>query len=166
MDAANSERARAGFPRQAGGFHAAKLAACIAWARSHSLQALPFAGACCSPEMASLAGRREGGGWPGPALPHCSPRQADLLIVGGTITQRLAPVLRQVYEQLQAPRWVMAVGACACSGAPYDNYATLPGLEALLPVDIFVPGCPPRPEALLDGLARLQARVRNERTSR
>jgi len=143
-----------------GGFQATRLEAALAWARSRSLHALAFVGACCSPEITPLSAAHGDLARRGFLLPGYSPQRADLLLVGGTLTRRQAPVLQRLYAQMPEPKWVMAFGACACSGGPYDNYATLPGIDHLIPVDIFIPGCPPRPEAVLDGLARLQERVR------
>ena len=99
----------------------------------------------------------------GALLPRFTPRQADLLMVIGTVTMRQAPILKRVYDQMAEPKWVMAFGACTCSGGPYNNYAVVQGIDTLIPVDIYVPGCPPRPEAVLDGLIKLQARVQQER---
>ena len=95
----------------------------------------------------------------GAALPRFSPRQADLLMVVGTISHRQAPILKKVYDQIAEPKWVVAFGACTCSGGPYNNYATVQGIDTLIPVDLYIPGCPPRPEAVLDGLIKLQAKV-------
>ena len=95
----------------------------------------------------------------GAALPRFSPRQADLLMVVGTISHRQAPILKKVYDQMAEPKWVVAFGACTCSGGPDNNYATVQGIDTIIPVDIYIPGCPPRPEAVLDGLIKLQAQV-------
>ena len=99
----------------------------------------------------------------GALLPRFTPRQADLLMVIGTVTMRQAPILKRVYEQMAEPKWVMAFGACASSGGFYDNYATLPGIDRVIPVYVYVPGCPPRPEAVLDGLMALQRRIQREK---
>jgi NADH-quinone oxidoreductase subunit B len=99
----------------------------------------------------------------GAALPRFTPRQADLLMVVGTITHRLAPVLRRVWEQMADPKWVVSFGACTSSGGPYNNYAVVQGIDTIVPVDAYIPGCPPRPEAVLDALIKLQDRVQNER---
>ena len=137
----------------------------LGWARSYSLFLYPFVTACCGMEFMSAAGPRYDLDRFGCALPRFSPRQSDLLMVVGTITQRQAPILKKVYDQMAEPKWVMAFGACTCSGGPYDNYATRQGIDrGLIPVDIYVPGCPPRPEAVLDGLLKLQARVRVRRS--
>ena len=144
-------------------FRTTRLEAVLGWARSHSMFLYPFVTACCAMEYMSLVGPRHDLDRFGCALPRFSPRQADLLMVVGTVTQRQAPILKRVYDQMAEPKWVMAFGACACSGGPYDNYATLQGIDRLVAVDIYVPGCPPRPEAVLDGLLKLQARVRAEK---
>jgi len=135
----------------------------VQWARKYSFFPYPFVTACCGMEYFSVAGPRYDIDRFGAALPRFTPRQADLLFVVGTITQRIAPVLRRVYEQMTEPKWVVSFGACTSSGGPYDNYAVLQGIDRIVPVDIYIPGCPPRPEAVLDGLLKLQYRVQNER---
>jgi NADH-quinone oxidoreductase subunit B len=126
----------------------------------------PFASACCAVELASTAGPRYDLERFGGSLPRYSPRQSDLLMVVGTVSQRQAPILKQVYDQMAEPKWVAAVGGCTCSGGPYDNYATVQGIDTIVPVDVYIPGCPPRPEAVLDGLLKLQARVAVEQVPR
>ena len=101
---------------------------------------------------------RFGAGWP-----RFTPRQSDGLLVVGTINQKIAPILKRVYEQMCEPKWVMAFGACASCGGPYDNYAVVQGIDKIIPVDIYVAGCPPRPEAVLDGLLKLQAKIQNQK---
>src|SRR3984957_19072814 len=144
-------------------FVATKLADAINWARKYSFFAYPFVTACCGMEYFSVAGPRYDIDRFGAALPRFTPRQADLLFVVGTITQRQAPILRRVWEQMAEPQWVVSFGACTSSGGPYDNYAVLQGIDRIIPVDLYIPGCPPRPEAVLDGLIKLQYRVQNER---
>jgi NADH-quinone oxidoreductase subunit B len=129
------------------------------WARKYSMFLYPFVTACCGMEFMSVAGPRYDVDRFGCALPRFSPRQSDLLMVVGTITHRQAPILKKVYDQMAEPKWVIAFGACTCSGGPYNNYATVQGIDTLIPVDVYIPGCPPRPEAVLDGLIKLQARV-------
>ncbi len=137
--------------------------AVVNWSRKYSMFLYPFVTACCGMEFMSVAGPRYDLDRFGCALPRFSPRQSDLLMVVGTITHRQAPILKKVYGQMAEPKWVFAFGACVCSGGPYNNYATLQGIDTIIPVDIYVPGCPPRPEAVLDGLIKLQARVQIER---
>jgi len=98
----------------------------------------------------------------GAALPRFSPRQADLLLICGTVNQKIAPVLRIVYEQMCEPKWVIALGACASCGGPYDNYAVVQSADLAIPVDVYIPGCPPRPEAILDGIMSLQAKIQKQ----
>jgi NADH-quinone oxidoreductase subunit B len=135
----------------------------IGWARKYSIFPYPFATACCAMEFMSLSMAPYDIDRFGAALPRFTPRQADLLIVIGTVTIRQAPILRRVYEQMAEPKWVMSFGACASSGGFYDNYTTLPGIDRVVPVDVYVPGCPPRPESVLDGLMMLQKKIQNER---
>ena len=144
-------------------FLTTKADAVINWARKYSMFLYPFVTACCGMEFMSVAGPRYDVDRFGCALPRFSPRQADLLMVVGTITHRQAPILKKVYDQMAEPKWVMAFGACTCSGGPYNNYAVVQGIDTIIPVDIYVPGCQPRPEAVLDGLIKLQARVQAEK---
>lgn len=140
-----------------------RLDRAIGWARKYSIFPYPFATACCAMEFMSLSMAPYDIDRFGAALPRFTPRQADLLIVIGTVTIRQAPILRRVYDQMAEPKWVMSFGACASSGGFYDNYTTLPGIDRVIPVDVYVPGCPPRPEAVLDGLMMLQKKIQNER---
>ena len=135
----------------------------IGWARKYSIFPYPFATACCAMEFMSLSMSPYDLDRFGALLPRFTPRQADLLMVIGTVTMRQAPILRRVYEQMAEPKWVMAFGACAATGGFYDNYATLPGIDRVVPVDIYVPGCPPRPEAVLDGLMALQRKIQRSK---
>ena len=152
------------FLRQGGdSFLTTRAEAVMNWSRKYSMFLYPFVTACCGMEFMSVAGPRYDLDRFGCALPRFSPRQADLLMVVGTITHRQAPILKKVYDQMAEPKWVMAFGACTCSGGPYNNYAVVQGIDTLIPVDIYIPGCPPRPEAVLDGLMKLQARVQVER---
>jgi len=144
-------------------FLTTKADAVINWARKYSMFLYPFVTACCGMEFMSVAGPRYDVDRFGCALPRFSPRQSDLMMVVGTITHRQAPILKKVYDQMAEPKWVMAFGACTCSGGPYNNYAVVQGIDTIIPVDIYVPGCPPRPEAVLDGLIKLQARVQAEK---
>jgi NADH-quinone oxidoreductase subunit B len=140
-----------------------RLDKAIGWARKYSLFPYPFATACCAMEYMSLSMSPYDIDRFGALLPRFSPRQADLLMVIGTVNHKLSPVLKRVYEQMSEPKWVMAFGACAASGGFYDNYATVQGIDRIIPVDVYVPGCPPRPEAVLDGLMELQGRIARQK---
>lgn len=140
-----------------------RLEKVVGWARKYSLFPYPFATACCAMEFMSLSMSPYDIDRFGALLPRFSPRQADLLMVIGTVNHKLAPVLKRVYEQMAEPRWVMAFGACAASGGFYDNYATVQGIDRIIAVDVYVPGCPPRPEAVLDGLMELQGRIARQK---
>jgi NADH-quinone oxidoreductase subunit B len=133
------------------------------WAQKYSLFTYPFATACCAMEFMSTMGPRYDIARFGAEFPRFSPRQADLLIVIGTITERQAPVLRRVYDQMADPKWVMAFGVCASTGGFYQNYTVTPGADQVIPVDIYVPGCPPRPEQVLDGLMALMNKIQGHR---
>lgn len=142
-----------------------KLEAINAWGRKFSFFQYPFVTACCGMEFMSVAGPKYDLDRFGAALPRFSPRQADLLMVVGTISHKQAPILVKVYNQMAEPKWVFAFGVCAVSGGFYDNYATVQGIDTLIPVDIYVPGCPPRPEMVIDGLIRLQQMVADSKWS-
>jgi len=142
-----------------------KLQAVVNWSRKYSFFLYPFVTACCGMEFMSVAGPKYDLDRFGAALPRFSPRQADLLMVVGTISHKQAPILVKVYNQMTEPKWVFAFGVCAVSGGFYDNYSTVQGIDTLIPVDIYVPGCPPRPEMVLDGLLKLQEKVAKERSS-
>lgn len=144
------------------GFQLTSLDKLVGLARSKSLWPLPFATSCCGIEfMATMASTYDLARF-GSERPSFSPRQADMLLVMGTIAKKMAPVLRQVYEQMAEPRWVIAVGACASSGGVFDTYSVLQGIDKVIPVDVYVPGCPPRPEQILDGIMKLQEIVKTE----
>src|ERR1700756_3125842 len=144
------------------GFFATSLDKAIGLARANSLWPLPFATSCCGIEfMATMASHYDLARFGAERLSF-SPRQADLLMVMGTISKKMGPVLRQVYLQMAEPRWVMAVGACASSGGIFDTYSVLQGIDQVIPVDVYIPGCPPRPEAVLDGFMRIQDLVGQE----
>jgi len=146
------------------GFATTRVDALLNWAKKYSLFQYPFVTACCGMEFMALASPRFDMARFGAEAPRFSPRQADLLWVVGTISQRQAPALRRIYEQMTDPKWVLAFGTCASSGGFYDNYTTVPGIDKVIPVDVYIPGCPPRPEAVLDGLMLLQDKLaRNER---
>ena len=131
----------------------------LGWARKYSLFTYPFVTACCGMEYMSVAASRYDIARFGAEFPRFSPRQADLLMVVGTINLKQAPILKRVYEQMTEPKWVVAFGVCASSGGFYDNYAVLQGIDRIIPVDVYIPGCPPRPEQVLDGLMMLQDKI-------
>ncbi|MSP23577.1 MAG: NADH-quinone oxidoreductase subunit B [Myxococcales bacterium] len=141
------------------GFATTRFEDLLNWARKYSLFQYPFVTACCAMEFMALAGPRFDMARFGAEAPRFSPRQSDLLWVVGTISQRQAPVLKTVYDQMADPKYVIAFGTCASSGGFYDNYTTLPGIDKIIPVDVFVPGCPPRPETVIDGLLLLQDKI-------
>ena len=147
------------------GFATTRFDALLNWARKYSLFQYPFVTACCGMEFMAVASPRFDLARFGAEAPRFSPRQADLLWVVGTISQRQAPALRRIYEQMMDPKWVLAFGACASCGGFYDNYTTVPGIDKIIRCDVYVPGCPPRPEAALDGLLLLQDKIaRGDRT--
>jgi NADH-quinone oxidoreductase subunit B len=141
------------------GYFLTTLESALGWARKYSLFSYPFVTACCGMEYMAVNCSHYDIDRFGAALPRFSPRQADVLWVVGTVTHKLAPVLLRVYEQMTEPKWVVAFGACAASGGFYDNYATLAGIDKLIPVDMYIPGCPPRPEAVIDALMLLQRNI-------
>ncbi|WP_394994678.1 NADH-quinone oxidoreductase subunit B [Emticicia sp.] len=144
------------------GFFATSFDKVIGIARSNSLWPLPFATSCCGIEfMATMASHYDISRF-GSERPSFSPRQADLLMVMGTIAKKMGPIVKQVYLQMAEPRWVIAVGACASSGGIFDTYSVLQGIDRIIPVDVYVPGCPPRPEQILDGLMEIQKLAVNE----
>ncbi|MCU0595655.1 MAG: NADH-quinone oxidoreductase subunit NuoB [Desulfobacterota bacterium] len=142
---------------------ASKVEFFINWARKWSLFQYPFVTACCGMEFMSTACSHYDIARFGAEFPRFTPRQADFLLVVGTISHKQAPILRRVYEQMCAPKWVVAFGACACTGGFYDNYATVQGTDKVIPVDVYIPGCPPRPEMVLDGLMKLQDLIQKEK---
>src|SRR5574339_698020 len=144
------------------GFFATKLEDVVGLARKNSLWPLPFATSCCGIEfMATMASHYDLARFGAESVVF-SPRQCDLLMVMGTIAKKMGPVVKQVYLQMAEPRWVMAVGACASSGGIFDTYSVLQGIDQVVPVDVYVPGCPPRPEAIIDGVMRIQDLVGKE----
>jgi len=134
----------------------------VNWARKYSFFIYPFITACCGMEFMSVAGPRYDLDRFGAAFPRFSPRQADLLMVVGTISHKQAPILVKVYKQMTEPKWVVAYGVCTVSGGFYDNYTTVMGIDTIIPVDLYIPGCPPRPEMVIDGLINLQQKVQGE----
>ena len=141
------------------GFATTRLKDMLSWAQKYSLFMYPFVTACCGMEFMSVSGPRFDFSRFGAEAPRFSPRQSDLLWVVGTITQKQAPILRRIYEQMMEPKYVLAFGTCASCGGFYDNYACVAGIDKIIPCDVYVPGCPPRPEGVLDGLMLLQDKI-------
>ena len=133
------------------------------WGRKSSLWPAMFGLACCAIEMMSASASRFDLARFGSEVFRASPRQSDLMIVSGRVCQKMAPALRQIYDQMPDPKWVISMGACASSGGVYNNYAVIQGVDKIVPVDVYVPGCPPRPEALIDAIIKLQEKIERER---
>jgi NADH-quinone oxidoreductase subunit B len=148
-------------PAEGQGFATTRVEDLLAWAQKYSLFMYPFVTACCGMEFMSVSSPRYDFSRFGSEAPRFSPRQSDLLWVVGTITQRQAPILKRIYEQMAEPKWVLAFGTCASCGGFYDNYATVAGIDKIIPCHVYVPGCPPRPEAVLDGLMLLQDKIQS-----
>lgn len=132
----------------------------VSWGRANSVWPAQFGLACCAIEMITMAGPRYDVGRFGSEAMRASPRQSDLMIVSGRVSQKMAPVLRQIYDQMPEPKWVISMGACASTGGVFNNYALVQGVDKIVPVDVYVPGCPPRPEDLINGLMILQERIK------
>ena len=150
-------------PQEKMPFLVAPLEKLINWARENSLWPAQFGLACCAIEMMSTAASRYDMARFGMEVFRASPRQSDVMIVAGRVSQKMAPVLQVIYEQMLEPKWVVAMGDCASCGGIYNNYAIIQGVDKLVPVDVYVAGCPPRPEALLDGLIMLQNKIKTDR---
>ena len=131
------------------------------WVRKASVWPVTFGLACCAIEMMSFGGPRYDSARFGMEVFRASPRQSDLMIVAGRVSQKMAPVLRQLYDQMPEPKWVIAMGVCASSGGMFNNYAILQGVDHIVPVDIYLPGCPPRPEMLMDAILNLHDKIRH-----
>ena len=140
-----------------------KLQKALNWAREYSLFQYPFVTACCAMEYMSVSCSKYDIARFGAEIPRFSARQSDLLWVVGTVNHKLAPYLRTVFDQMADPKWVIAFGVCASTGGFYDNYTAVQGIDKIIPVDVYIPGCPPRPEQVVDGLMQLQANIRGEK---
>ncbi|MDX9751662.1 MAG: NADH-quinone oxidoreductase subunit B [Flavobacteriales bacterium] len=144
------------------GFFATTAEKAIGLARANSLWPLPFATSCCGIEFMSTMSAHYDLSRFGMERLSFSPRQSDLLMVMGTIAKKMAPVLREVYLQMAEPKWVLSMGACACTGGIFDTYSVLQGIDRVIPVDVYIPGCPPRPEQVIDGILKIQELAKEE----
>lgn len=149
---------------QRDGFLTTRLDAVIGWARKNSLWPMPMGISCCAIEMMATASPRFDISRFGSEVMRFTPRQCDVMIVAGTVTYKMAKVVRKIYDQMPDPKWVISMGACASSGGMFRSYAVVQGIDQFMPVDVFVAGCPPRPEALLHALIELQNKIQREQT--
>ncbi len=144
------------------GFLTTTLQAVASWGRKNSLWPMPFGTACCAIEMMGVLASRYDLARFGAEAARFSPRQADLMLVSGTITYKMASVCRRIYDQMPNPKWVIAMGSCTCGGGPFDSYAVVQGIDEFLPVDVYIGGCPPRPEAVVDAVIKIQKKIEIE----
>ena len=144
------------------GFLTTTVNSIVNWGRKNALWPMPFGTACCAIEMMATGASRYDIDRFGAGAFRATPRQADLMIVAGTVTYKMALAVKRIYDQMPEPKWVIAMGACASTGGMYRSYAVLQGVDRILPVDVYISGCPPRPEALLEGFMRLQSKISNE----
>jgi NADH-quinone oxidoreductase subunit B len=135
----------------------------VGWARANSIWPLLFGLACCAIEMMAMSAAKFDVSRFGAEVFRTSPRQSDLMIVAGRVSKKMAPVLRQLYDQMPEPKWVLSMGACASCSGVYNNYALVQGVDRIVPVDVYVPGCPPRPEMVIDGIIKLQAKIQHDK---
>jgi len=156
------ERERTGVPE----ILTARFEDLVKWARKSSLWPMQFGLACCAIEMMAMIASRNDIARFGAEVFRGSPRQSDVMIVAGRVSQKMAPVVRRLYEQMPEPKWVIAMGVCASAGGMFDNYAIVQGVDKVIPVDVYVPGCPPRPEMLIYGIMKLQEKIERERLRR
>ena len=143
-------------------FLTGRLEDLVKWARTYSMWPATFGLACCAIEMMTTGAPRYDLARFGMEVFRASPRQADLMIVAGRVSQKMAPVLRQIYDQMSEPKWVISMGVCASSGGMFNNYAIVQGVDHIVPVDMYLPGCPPRPEMLIDAILKLHAKIMDE----
>jgi NADH-quinone oxidoreductase subunit B len=149
---------------QGDGFLTTKLDQAIAWARKNSLWPMPMGISCCAIEMMATASPRFDISRFGSEVMRFTPRQCDVMIVAGTVTYKMSKVVRKIYDQMPEPKWVISMGACASSGGMFRSYSVVQGIDQFIPVDVFVAGCPPRPESLLNALIELQKKIQREQT--
>src|SRR5919108_2293373 len=145
------------------GIVTAKLEDLVNWSRTNAMWPMLFGLACCAIEMMAMSASRFDVSRFGAEVFRTSPRQSDFMIVAGRVSKKMAPVLRQLYDQMPEPKWVLSMGACASCSGVYNNYALVQGVDRIVPVDVYVPGCPPRPEMVIDGIIKLQAKIEHER---